>query len=733
MNERLSSISFMPQTIAPVSRGDTIRQILRILRRHMRFFAVWFILVLAIGIAAIFSLRPSFTATAVVSIAQPNADPLAANNPPQQNATEAGIIASTEAAMMQSRDVAASVLAQYPPPAQTPRFGIKSSLCQMGVSFLCHKPTSDTAKRQGAIDGFLKSLTVSPRVNSRIIDVQVTSSSGQRASDLANAVVANFQTLQLAQQTQNINRVTAWLDDRTATLQGRWQDAVKAANDYSLAHNLTNASQTGASTPLINSQVSNMADSLGAAQARLAAAQARAEALRDATQKGNTGALVSLSDQPVLVAAATNLMTLQNSRNQLSAEFGPGYPRIKALNAEIAQTQALVSAQTKAALGSIQADLIAAQAEVNQLNGNLKQLTTHAGAQSASQAQFQALSQEADSARTIYETFLEHENDIVDKAALLQPPVELVSHASIPSQPTFPNKTKLGLGVLIIAMAAGVAAVFAKNYFSQGFQEVDELQALVPVPLLATLPKVVAPAESSIANYVTNAPFSRAGEAVRGLITKLALLAADNRSPRSVLVASAAPAEGKSTLSIWLAKAARQGGQSVLVIDGDHQRGGLLPESGGLSKLGLTDLLTGRTSIEHVIYRDTFHGLDHIVAGSAMTRPFGSEEISRFQLALAALKLRYNLIIIDSPPLLAMTDALVYGSVADQTVFVCRWQQTSRNAVTASIERLRAYGARVAGIVVTMTDDHSTLSYGGEYGKREAKLIGRYYGSGADA
>ncbi|MDE2240195.1 MAG: AAA family ATPase, partial [Rhodospirillales bacterium] len=465
-------------------------------------------------------------------------------------------------------------------------------------------------------------------------------------------------------------------------------------------------------------------------QAKLASAQARADALHDATNQGNPGALLSLSDQPILVAAATNLMTLENSRNQLSAEFGPDYPKIRALDAEIGQTRTVVKSQTKAALGSIQAQLDSSKAEVKQLSDDLHQLTTQAGAQSASQAQFLTLSQEADGARTIYETFLEHENDVVDRAALLEPPVQIVSHATVPSRPTFPNKPKLAIGIFIIALAAGIGAVFIKTYLSEGFEEADELQATVSVPLLASLPRVTQ-TDGSVANYIANAPFSRSGEAVRGLLTKLALLSVDNTRPRAVLIASAAAREGKSTLSMWLATAARQGGQSVLMIDGDHRRGNLMNGATGIAKLGLTDLLAGRASAAELIRTDPNTKIDYIPAGAAMTRPFGAEEIRHFQQALVALKQKYSLIVINSPPLLAMTDALVYGNIADQTVFICRWQQTSRTAVTTSLDRLRSYGARVAGIVVTMADDYSTLAYGGEYRKREIRLIGRLYGSGA--
>jgi Mrp family chromosome partitioning ATPase len=155
-----------------------------------------------------------------------------------------------------------------------------------------------------------------------------------------------------------------------------------------------------------------------------------------------------------------------------------------------------------------------------------------------------------------------------------------------------------------------------------------------------------------------------------------------------------------------------------------------MPNTSGVAKLGLTDLLIGRVPVTQLIQTDPNTKIDYIPAGAAMVRPFGPEEIARFQEAIAILKQSYSLIVIDSPPLLAMTDALVYGSIADQTILVCRWQQTSRMAVNASLDRLRAYGARIAGLVVTMADENSTLAVGGEYGKRETQMLSRLYGYG---
>jgi capsular exopolysaccharide synthesis family protein len=702
----------------------------RIWRRHMRLFFFCFGTVMLVGIGVIFLLKPSYTATAVVVIGPQNANP---TTPIGQQPVEAvdDDISATVASRLQSRDVAASVLAQFPLLPEQSRFDIRKMICGLGLSWLCadKTPTDPAAKQQAEIDAFLKYLSVVPEVRSHAIDVSVTAPTGKRAAELANAVVTNFQRLDLAQQTDDVNHVAAWLDTRTSQLQQRWLDAVNAANEFSVEHGLTNANDGATTTPLVETQITNTAASLSAAQAQLAQAQAQADALHDASRTGHAADLVVLANQPILVAAANSLLQLQSTRDQLASEFGPDYPKIQALDRQIAHTQEIINNQTGAALGSINDNLISARAQVAQLTQNLNQLKAQASSQSAEEAQYVSLTDEAQSAKSVYETFLEHENDVVDRAALLDPAVQFVSHAGVPARPTFPNKPKLGLGILVLAIATGLAAVFIRDHFSVAFTDIDDVAANTQLPVLATLPYMADKPGRPIERHVLDDPFSSASEAVRGLAGKLALMVGNVTQPRAVLIASAGAAEGKSTLAVWLAITARQGGQAVLLIDGDHRRGTLLGDNVRSLAPGLTDLIMGQAKPADIIKTDPATKIDFIPSGMTMARPFGPEEISRFREVIDSLKKSYSLIIIDSPPLLSMTDGLVHGNVADQTVFVVRWQQTSRRAVAASLERLRAYGAKVPGIVVTMLKGNTNLAFDGAYSRQEMKLLGRPYGS----
>jgi uncharacterized protein involved in exopolysaccharide biosynthesis/Mrp family chromosome partitioning ATPase len=714
----------------PPSAGDNLsaRRIFRAFRRHFLLFFLTAALIAAIGFLVLFSLKPSYTATATVAIAQQAADPLAPDEAQPPGEIDESVPA-TQASEIASRDVAAAVLAQIPPLPASPGLGLGKYICRYTHHDCKGPPLTADEQQQADIDAFLKNLVVIPELHSLVIDVSVTAPTGPRAAMLADAVASNYQRLSLASQTQNLNQVAAWLDNRTHQLQQRWLNSVLAADQFSVAHGLTQAQQAGTPDPLIDTQILNTATSLTAAQANLALAKSRANALADATRHGRANALLTLPDQPILVAAASQLMALESQRNQLSGEFGADYPRVQALNEQIAQTEATLSGQTGAALASISEAQVSAQSEVDELTANLNALKTQAAGQSAAEAEYRSLNDEAQSARTVYETFLEHANEVVDRAALLQPPVMFVSHAGVPLRPTFPNDTKLGLGIIILALAAGAAAAFARDHFSDGFDEAEMLRAHAQEPILATLPWLPNPRPKKIARHILDEPFSPTGDAVRGLAAKLSLLAPDAHAPRSILVTSASPLEGKSTLALWLVMTMRQGGHNVLLIDGDHRRGSLLADPTSQGKPGFTDYLSGGIAASDLIQKDTATGVDFIPSGSAMSRPFGPDEIARLRDLLASMKQTYKIIVIDSPPLLAIADGFVHASVVDQTVYVCRWQHTSRRAVTASLDRLRQYGAKVSGLVVTMVDPGSVTDFDGLYSRREQHLITQLYGT----
>ncbi|GBQ28077.1 polysaccharide biosynthesis tyrosine autokinase [Gluconacetobacter azotocaptans] len=723
MNERLSTI-----TLSQRDGRTIILHGLRLLRRYHRLFLAVGIGTVIVGCGATLSLRRSFVATATVVVSPTGNDPVG-NRGGQQAESLSDDELATQAGLLQSRDVAAAVLRSLPPSAGRAGFSLKGMLCAHGLHLACPKAAKadPAAEAQAQVDRLLGAVTIAPMPRSRIISITVNADDGQRAADLANAFVVQYQQLALDRQRADLNRTAAWVDSRTAQLRERWLEAATKASTFNATHKLSNTGDGAGNGPLIEREMSETAVSLTQAQGRLAAAEARADALARASTRGEARALVTLTQQPILVATANTLQQLDSARMQKAAALGPHHPDLAGLDRQIATTRASLAAETHAALASINEDAMSARAEVAQLAHDLDRLRQEASSQGSPQAEYRMLTQEAQSAREVYEAFLERSKELVDRVALLQPPVTFVSHAATPDSATFPNRKKLLMGVIVLSLVAAAGAVFLRDLFSSGFGEVEQLRALVGLPLLTAIPRIAGRDRRSVRRHVLDNPFSPASEAVRSLLAQLSLSAPKTTGRgRVIVVASASTGEGKSSLAAWLAGLARTGGQPVLVIDGDHREG--TPGRAPL-RPGLTELLAGEASVADVVRPDLETGVDFLPAGAPKLFPFDTTEIARLRDMLKELGRSYSLIVIDSPPLLAMPDGLVYGALADQTVFVCRWLSTSRSAVLSSIERLRSYGAHVSGVVVSMAEEHATANPGARYGRQDTQRIALHYDS----
>ncbi|ACI50578.1 lipopolysaccharide biosynthesis protein [Gluconacetobacter diazotrophicus PA1 5] len=716
----------LPTMIPPRDGRAILLHGMRLIRRYRTLFLAVGAGTFLAGSGATLMLKRTYMATATVVVSPASTDPVNQNAQPNDRLDDDEL--ATQAGMLQSRDVAEAVLRALPPPPAPPGFSLRAALCTH-AHLLCApaKPISPEDARQAQVDQLLAAVTVVPGVHSRIINISVNAADGQRAADLANMFVTAYQQIALDRQRADLNRTAGWVDGRTGQLRQRWLEAATKASTFNAAHKLSNTGDGSGNGPLIDRQMSETAIGLTQAQNRLAAAEARADALARASARGESRALVALTQQPILVATANTLAQLESTRTQKAAAMGPHHPDLAGLDQQIAATRASLATETQAALASINEDVVSARAEVAQLSRNLDQLRQEASIQGSPQAEYRMLDQEAQSARDVYEAFLGRSKEMVDRVALLQAPVAFVSHATAPDAPTFPNRKKLLMGVIVLSVVAAAGSVFLRDLLSPGFGEIEQLRAAIGLPLLTAIPRIPARNGRAVRSHVLDAPFSPASEAVRSLLAQLSLSAPLTGRGRVITVASASGGDGKSSLAYWLAVLARTGGQPVLVIDGDHREG--TRRGGTPVPHGLTELLSGAASVTDVVRHDAETGVDFISAGAPCMLSFDTAEIARLRTLLKDISRSYNLIIIDSPPLQNMPDGLVYGAVADQTVFVCRWLRTSRSAVLSSIERLRSYGAQVSGVVVSMAEASASAFPGAHYRGETTRRIALNYDS----
>ena len=711
----MSGVTVDGMVTGEMGTPSPITELWRVLSRHKLLFATVALSVMVVGGGIVTILPRTYSATATVVVPPQETDPL---QPSQSgiSAEEEDARTVTEAAMLSSRDVTGVVVRNLGIGLRPVPSHLTQLLCSLGV--FCKPVVPPTLDQR--IDGFLDNLLVLQEPHSRVVDVTVTDRDPLMAAQAANALVAAEQVKALAHDSGDLDRTVGWLDQRTAELRQKWLDAVRVANDFRVSHQLTAAGTMadGTGQGLSQAEVQQGATSLLDAQARLAAAAAQQDALR----RGGAAAMVA---DPGVAALSAQLATAEAARAAASGQLGSNNPELLALNNQVASAQASLQSATGRALAAVSDRARAARTEVAQLEAGLRTLKGNAGEEAGPVAQLSTLEQEAASARVVYETFLTREKELADRAAILRPQVEFVSHAPVPTHPSSPKLMRLIPGVLFLALAAAGASAFLRDHLAAGFRDVARLRSTLRLPLLSMVPQVRGRRET-VLRHVIDVPYGRASEAMRTVMAQIALTAGTGETSQTVLISSADMGEGKTTIALWLATLAAEGGPGVLLIDGDHRRGLVSSQFGSDGRApGLTELLAGEVPLDQVLQTDVQTGVRFIAAGRATSRALGQAEIVRLERLLASLRGLFRLIVIDSPPLMGMSDALVYARLADQTVLVCRWRATSRTAVTTSLERLREAGARLSGVVLSRVNPREALMYGGEYGPRVPRAVPR--------
>jgi capsular exopolysaccharide synthesis family protein len=299
----------------------------------------------------------------------------------------------------------------------------------------------------------------------------------------------------------------------------------------------------------------------------------------------------------------------------------------------------------------------------------------------------------------------------------------VVSPADTPLDPNFPKKiiflpASLMLGVII---AFGLTALL--EALDNGFRSSDEIEREAGVSGLGMLPNLPPQVLSGIEppEFIVKKPLSSFSEAVRAVRT--ALFHSNIDSPaKLILVTSSVPAEGKTLLSVSLARSAAISGHKTLLLDADFRRPNVGKSIGGEEgKTTVVDFIDSKGDLKQLIRRDEATGLDYFAAPSGVTNPLDLLSSHQFAKLLAMVKEHYEFVFIDSPPVLAVADPLVLARLVDTVVFAVRWEKTPRPVVLGALKSLRGTGCTIAGTVLSRVNVKRHMRYG--YGDR-----GYYYG-----
>jgi capsular exopolysaccharide synthesis family protein len=414
---------------------------------------------------------------------------------------------------------------------------------------------------------------------------------------------------------------------------------------------------------------------------------------------------------------------------ELSGEYGERHPTLLNARAELRDVREKIDLEVDRIVQRLRNEVAVARARAATLARSLEGAKKEIAVLNRSEVQLRAFEREAIASRTLLENLLERTKETISQESFQQADADIVSEATVPASPSSPKRRVIFLLVFVAAIMQGVFLAFVIDRLDLGFRSMEQVENLMGMTPLGLIPEVstFTIVGKKLHDYILENPASAFAESIRSLYTNI-LLSDMAQHPKVILVTSAVPNEGKTVVALCLARLLSIAGRKVIVVDCDIRKPTVQKELGIQPGAGLSDFLAGEALLDEVIQEDEESGAHVLQAGTVVMQKSPEALDSRLmQILLKKLGLKYDVVILDSPPILAVSDSLFVARLADTTIFLVRWAQTRRAAASLGLKKVLAAQANVAGVLLTMVDvkSHSKYRYGDSgsyYGK-----LGRYY------
>jgi len=571
---------------------------------------------------------------------------------------------------------------------------------------------------QAAIDAFDSRLKVAQDGRSYVIAVQFTSVSPAKAARIANATADLYVKDQLDSKLAATSKASGWLGERLESLKEDVRLAEQAVEDYRVANDLVDArgiSLFEQELAELNREVSNTRSELAEKRTRLQlirAMRARGESLDSVAEVLSSIVIVNLRQQEA---------QLLRQESELRTYYGERHPRMQNLVAEKANLQAKIATEVDRIIKNSENELAVLSGRLGSLEASVAELTGQTEQERQLYVRLRELQREADANRQLYETFLQRFKETREQQDIVEADSRVISRAAAPEQPSTPGaRLFAAVGFTASLMLGGLLALLLERLDNgvRSGRQVEELLGLHALGLVPRLDKLKRNMKPHL--YLIAKPLSAYTESLRAIYTSMQLSDVDN-PPKVVLVTSSLPQEGKSTLALSLATFAARSDQKVLLVDLDLRHPSVHRDIGSKPEVGFVEYMAGERTLDEVIMRDVDAGLDYLPVKRQTANPTDLLASRKMQQLIKELKHRYDFVVIDSAPLLGVTDSKIIARLADKVLFVTQWEKTAADTARNGLANLREINASIAGAVLTQVDVKKHAYYG--YGD-----VGQYYG-----
>lgn len=557
------------------------------------------------------------------------------------------------------------------------------------------------ARRQllGAVEQVQDNLQLTPVAESSVIQIGYGAYSPELAAAIVNAIADQYIVDQLQVKLETANAATTWLTDRVAELRQQVQASEEAVQTLK-AQLSTDAGQ---GIEITQQQLGALNAALSTARGQMASVEARHQRLAEAQAAG-----ADLSPESQLIRQYRDEEGVLLARR---ATLSENHPAIGQIDAQIGTVRDRIRDEGRRVVAAAEVELETARTQVSELEHGVRALESKALAQSRDEIRIRQLEREAEASRLLYENLLTRLNERAQQEDLQSADARILSSAEIADEPRSNHGLLIVLGAGLFGGALGAGIALLRDNFNNTFRSPRQIEAATGLRVLGALPALPTRARTKdFVTYLLQNPNSALAEAVRNLRTSI-LRPNGAPPPGVVMVTSSVPGEGKSITSMLIAITSRQMGKSTILVDCDLRRSAVERFFDAREdRPGILSALEGTATLQEAIHEDPATGLHALMVQSnerAKSDRNAADILSsrRFAELLRQLGQTYEVVILDTPPALVVTDARILSAMVDSVVYVVRWNGAARDAVLEGLKELTSVQAPIAGAVLSMVDE----------------------------
>jgi succinoglycan biosynthesis transport protein ExoP len=706
-----------------LSQESALGEYIRVLLK--RKWTVLACLITIFSIVAIASLKmtPVYEAWGTIEINKPDSGLVNFSNSPTFNVdyydpTEL----ETEVMILQSDLLALQVVKELGLDRR-PDFGGKTPALPSSLDLAPDPLQADPARTSALLGGFRGNLKVALSPNTHIIKVSFRNPDKDLTAHVVNTLMSTYTENNFKSRFDSTMQASDWLSKQLVDLQMKVETSQEKLVRYQKEHEILGMDEKQNIT-------TQKLDELNKALTTAESERMERESIYRLVQSGDADTIASaaslLDAAGTSTQSASGLLEVLRGKEadvkiqaaELSNQFGPSYPKVAQLNTQLKEIDAQILAETRKIAGKIRGQYMAALQRENMLHDALEKQKQEANKLNESAIQYSILKRDLESYRTLYEGLMEKMKQAGVSAGLKSNNFRIVDVARVPNVPIEPNIPRNLAFAFMLGLTSGVGLAFLLEGLDNTVRTTEQAQMISGLPPLGMIPLgsrtareganakrlVIATSKEAVELVTQVRPQSQMAESYRALRTSL-LLSNLGAPPKVIMITSALPQEGKTTTSINCAVVLAQKGIRVLLIDADLRRPSIHKTLGMGPRSGLSNVLTGSATLQQTITRSTIlPNLSILPAGTPPPNPAELLASPNMRDVLEELRGQYDHIVVDTPPTLSVTDAVVLSPRADAIVLVIRSGHTTKQALRRSRDILMQVNAKVSGVLLNAVD-----------------------------